>query len=365
MESQQQCAAILIVDDEPIISAILANILHDDYAVKVAADGKTAVQVVQQGGIDLILLDVRMPGMDGFQVCQALKSDPRTSNVPVIFVTAQNDSEEESFGLQLGAADYIIKPFSPEVVMARIRTQLALSSQQRHLEQLVRMRTRELEETGLEIIRQLGRASELRDCETGMHVHRVSDYSYHIALAAGLSENHASLIRTVAPLHDVGKIGIPDHILLKQGALTPEEWKIIQSHCELGYQIIGKHDSELLRTAALCAYCHHEKWDGSGYPQRLKGEEVPLVARILAVADVFDALTCKRPYKPAWPMEQAVAEVQRISGSHFDPAIVSAFLAAFPEIEAVKRAFSEENAGATGYSPSEEGRTCEPSLTAA
>lgn len=347
MEHVQNNATVLVIDDEPMISDVLVHILSSEYCMKVAGDGSTGLKIAQQGGVDLILLDVMMPVMSGFEVCKALKADPRTSAVPVIFVTAQSGSEGESHGFKLGAADYITKPFSPQVVKARIATQLALSSQQRHLEFLVRKRTKELEETGLEIIRQLGRASELRDCETGMHVYRVSNYSYHIALAAGLSESYASLIQTVAPLHDVGKIGVPDHILLKPGSLTPEEWSIIQTHCELGYQIIGEHENELLKTAGLCAYCHHERWDGRGYPRGLSGEDIPLVARILAVADVFDALTCERPYKRAWPFEAAVAEVVNCAGTQFDPAIVTAFLAALPKIQTVMQRFAENQVTAT------------------
>ena len=282
-----------------------------------------------------------MPAMSGFEVCTALKSDPKTTDLPVIFVTAHSDSDGESLGFKLGAADYIAKPFSPEIVKARVRTQLALSRQRHQLELLVRERTRELEETRLEIIRQLARAAELRDNETGLHVTRVSDYAYHIARATGLSEDHATLVRTVAPLHDVGKIGVPDQILLKRGGLTADEWSIIQTHCDLGYRVIGNHGTELLRTAALCAYCHHERWDGHGYPRRLAGKEIPLVARILAVADVFDALTCERPYKRAWSFEEAVAEIRRCSGSQFDPAIVTSFIAALPEIKAVMKRFSE------------------------
>lgn len=333
----EHAATLLLVDDETIMTDILTSILKERYRILVAHDGGGAMRLAREGAADLVLLDVMMPVMSGFEVCRALKEDPRTSGLPVIFLTGQDDAVAETLGFRLGAVDYITKPFNPEGVKARIATHLALANQQRHLELLVRQRTRELEEQGREIIHGLGRASELRDCETGQHVARVSNYAYLIARSAGLPPEQAELIRTVAPLHDVGKIGVPDHILLKPGAPTPEEWIIIKSHCELGYRIIGEHDDELLRTAALCAYSHHERWDGSGYPRGLKGEAIPLVARILAVADVFDALTCERPYKLAWPFDAAVAEVTAGSGSQFDPFIIDAFVNALPRIERVRQ----------------------------
>lgn len=335
---------ILIVDDIAANIDVLVAMLQRHYSLKVARNGAKALQIVRNQAVDLVLLDVMMPELDGFQVCRSLKEDPLTESVPVIFITAKTEVEDESYGFQLGAVDYITKPFNPTVVKARIHTQLTLRSQQQRLEALVRERTRELEEARLESIRNLARAAEMRDNETGLHIIRVSNYAWQIALAAGLSPEEATLIRNISPLHDVGKIGISDQILLKPGRLTEDEWRIIHSHCLIGYQIIGESGGELLRNSALCAYCHHEKWDGSGYPQGLAGENIPLVARIVAIADVFDALTCARPYKRAWTLEEAITEIQRCSGNHFDPALVTAFHAALPELKSIMQKYSDSEA---------------------
>jgi putative two-component system response regulator len=331
-------ATILLVDDEPIVGQLLSDILRPDYRLQVAKNGRRALQIARQSSLDLILLDVAMPEMNGFEVCSALKSDPRTSAVPVIFVSGLCDQQQQALAFLHGGVDFIAKPFNPVVVKAAITSQLVISGKQRHPELLLPDHPVKVDEAGLEVIRQLGRAAELRDNETGLHVVRVSDYAYHIALAAGLSEGRANLIRTVAPLHDIGKIGVPDRVLLKPGPLDADEWRIIRTHCELGYRIIGS-EGEIMQTAALCAYAHHERWDGLGYPRQLAGETIPLVARILAVADVFDALTCARPYKPAWSIQAAVQEILRGVGSQFDPALVTAFLAALAEIELVMRKY--------------------------
>lgn len=328
----QEKETLLVVDDDAIIRELLVSMLSGAYRVLVARDGEQALQAARRGGIDLILLDLVMPVLGGFEVCRALKDDPGTAAIPVVFLTAERDSKGEALGFRFGAADYITKPFTAETVRARIRNQLALSNQQRQLEVMVQKRTRKLEQAGVEMLRQLGRAAGLRDGHTGEHVAMVGAYAYHIARQAGLSERQAELIRTAAPLHDLGKIGVPEYILLKPGPLDPDEWSVVHTHCEVGYRIIGEHESELLRTAALCAYCHHERWDGAGYPRGLSGESIPLAARILAVADVFDALTSERPYKKAWTVEAAVAEMVGCAGAQFDPFVVDAFLSALPEI---------------------------------
>ncbi|MBJ6725493.1 HD-GYP domain-containing protein [Geomesophilobacter sediminis] len=332
MKTELKTETILIVDDLPANIDILVQILQPQYSLRVALNGPRALEVAQQEPVDLILLDVMMPELNGFEVCSRLKADPRTSAIPVIFVSALINVEDEAFGLGLGAVDYIAKPFSPAIVQARVRSHLALANQQRHLERSIRVRTRQLEESRFEIIRRLGRAAEFSDNDTGLHVVRVSNYAYLISKAAGLAEEEARLIRDVAPLHDVGKIGVPEHILLKPGALDDDEWKMVRAHCEIGRQIIGEHGDRLLQEAALCAYSHHERWNGTGYPRGLAGVEIPMVARVVAIADVFDALTCKRPYKDAWPADAAVAEIIRGSGTHFDPFLVQAFLRALPGI---------------------------------
>jgi putative two-component system response regulator len=284
-----------------------------------------------------------MPEMDGYEVCQRLKADPRTRSIPVIFITAKDETEDETRGFALGCVDYITKPVSPPIVRARVKTHLALYDQERALEGLVRLRTAELHETRLEVIRRLGRAAEYRDNETGLHVIRMSHYTRLLALAAGLSEDEAELLLNAAPMHDVGKIGIPDSILLKKGPLCEDEWKVMRMHPYMGAQIIGEHDNELLRTARSIAYCHHEKWDGSGYPRRLAGEAIPLHGRLVAIADVFDALTTARPYKLAWPVNEAVEAVRRGAGHHFDPQLVPVFLDILPEILAIRERYAERS----------------------
>jgi putative two-component system response regulator len=259
----------------------------------------------------------------------------------VLFITAKESPEDEQKGFDLGCVDYITKPVSAPRVRARVRTHLALHDQNRSLEAAVRDRTRELQRTRLEIIQRLGRAAEFRDNETGMHVIRMSHASQIIALELGLPELEAETLLQAAPMHDIGKIGIPDRVLLKPGKLDAEEWVIMRRHPEIGHGIIGSHTSPLLIMAAEVALSHHEKWDGSGYPRGLRGDAIPLASRIVAVADVFDALTSVRPYKPAWPVEAAVAELVRGSGGHFEPRIVDAFLARLPDVLAVTAAFGD------------------------
>jgi cyclic di-GMP phosphodiesterase len=343
---------ILIVDDIPANIDILSAILKENYTVKAATNGRKALGIAESAiPPDLILLDVMMPGMDGYEVCRRLKENPLTRGIPVIFVTTRGEIEDEATGFACGAVDYLNKPVSPPIVRARVRTHLALYDQNRALEERVRERTAELNDTRLEIIRRLGLAAEYKDNETGLHVIRMSRYSQLIAQEYGLSAGEAELVLHAAPMHDIGKIGIPDRVLLKPARLDDEEWSIMRTHCYIGYKIIGDHPGELLKTAAVAAYSHHEKWDGSGYPRRLKQENIPLIGRIIAVADVFDALTSVRPYKKAWPVTEAVAEIRKGSGSHFDPALVEAFSKRLPEILEVKRQFADVAAIVPSLSP--------------
>lgn len=233
-----------------------------------------------------------------------------TRQIPVIFVTAMIASDDELRGLELGAVDYITKPISPPIVKARLKTHLALSDQNQELELKVQQRTRQLDATRLQIIQRLGRAAEYKDNETGLHVIRMSLFAYELAKAAGMSEADACLLKDAAPMHDIGKIGIPDDILKKKGHLDEAEMAIMRKHCEIGAEIIGDDDSELLQLAKTVAMTHHEKWDGSGYPLGLTAENIPSVGRIVAIADVFDALTSERPYKHAWSVEDAMAYMQ-------------------------------------------------------
>ena len=341
METGITGRTVLIVDDVPDNISILNAALMHDYNVKVATSGKKAIDIASASPVDIILMDVMMPEMDGFETCSRLRENPVTRRIPVIFVTALHEVSDEARGFACGGVDYITKPISASIVKARVKTHLALYDQNRALEDKVRDRTAEVTESRLEIIRHLGRAAEYRDNETGRHVIRMSQYSQFIALAYGLPEDEAELVLNSAPMHDLGKIGIPDHILLKPGKLDKDEMDIIKSHCDIGHNIITPHKSILLTTAATIALTHHEKWDGSGYPRGLSGHDIPLVGRIAAIADVFDALTSKRPYKKAWTVQDAKAEICRESGAHFDPDLVQVFSRCLPEILHVKEQFAD------------------------
>ncbi len=342
MENRQ---TILIVDDTPENIDLLSTILHDTYKVRAALNGTQALKVLEKKiAIDMILLDVMMPDMDGYEVCRIIKSNPLWKQIPIIFITALSAQEDEQKGLDLGAVDYITKPINPAITKARIKTHLALYDQNRELERRVDIRTRELNESRLAIIRQLGRAAEYKDNETGLHVIRMSHYTRLIAEALADEANEwTALMYQAASMHDVGKIGIPDHILLKPGKLDDLEWQFMRKHPEFGAEIIGEHDSELLQIAKEIALTHHEKWDGSGYPLGLKEDAIPLSGRIVAVADVFDALTTERPYKQAWSIEKAAEFITEAAGSHFDPDVVECFNRVLPEISKIKAEFAESD----------------------
>lgn len=334
-------ARILVVDDFKTNVEFLRDILESQYDILTAFNGDEALALAFTEKPDLILLDVMMPGKDGYQVCRELKADARTSRIPIIFVTALGDEEDEARAFEAGGADFITKPVRLIVVKKRIKTQLELLGKLRNLEAEVAKRTEEIALTQQKIIDCLGRAAEFRDNETGNHVLRMSMYSEQIARAYGLSEADALIYRFVTPMHDVGKIGIPDSILLKPGRLEPAEYEEMKLHCVIGERILGADKSPLLKTASICAKSHHEKWDGSGYPLGLSGEDIPLIGRVAAVADVFDALISERPYKPAWPIGRAAAEIQNSSGTHFDPAVVKAFAASFEFILEIRERYLE------------------------
>ncbi|MGV3666617.1 MAG: HD domain-containing phosphohydrolase [Leptospira bouyouniensis] len=327
---QNTKAKILIIDDEPTNLQILNEILKNDYSLSFAKDANKGWDLAYSEVPDLILLDVMMPEKTGYDLIKELKANQKTKFIPVIFVTALTDIGDEEKGFLLGAVDYITKPVSPAIVKARVKTHLSLVDSE------------EVKITRLQIIQRLGMASEYKDNETGMHVIRMSHYSKTLALAIGYSEESADEILNAAPMHDVGKIGIPDSIIQKPGKLTEEEWQIMKRHPEIGAEIIGDHHSSLLRLAKSIALTHHEKFDGTGYPYQLKGENIPIEGRIIAIADVFDALTTVRPYKKAWEVEEALGYLQKESGTHFDPKLVKEFLKVIPKILEIKAEWPEE-----------------------
>lgn len=340
MEKRISKKTILVVDDIPENIAILIDILSADYKVKVTTQGKTALKISKSNDPPhLILLDIIMPEMDGYEVCRRLKADISTKKIPVIFVTSRNEEVDQAKGFEIGAVDYITKPVSPPIVKARIKTHLALYDQNQALEDLVHKRTIELRETRLAVIQRLGIASEYKDEETGNHIIRMSHYSKIIAKELNLSDEEVELISQAAPMHDVGKIGIPDYILLKPGSLDVKEWEIMKTHTTIGAQIIGDHPSELIRTAKMIALTHHEHWDGSGYPRGLKEEEIPILVRIVTLADVFDSLICERPYKRAYSVEEALEQIKTDTGKLFDPQIVAVFFKSLPKILEIMNQF--------------------------
>jgi putative two-component system response regulator len=343
-------ARILIVDDNRANVALLEKLLRrGGYSqVESVTDPREVKGLYEANRYDLVLLDIRMPYLDGFQVMAQLQEVRGEDYLTILVLTAELTSETKLRSLQEGARDFLSKPFDSVEVLARVRNLLEvrmfhnwLKDQNRVLEEQVRQRTQELEYTRLEIIRRLGRAAEYRDNETGAHVIRMSKFCALLGAQVGMSPKECELLLNASPMHDVGKIGIPDRILLKPGKLDDEEWAIMQNHAAIGAEMLSGHDSTLLQMAEVIALTHHEKWDGSGYPRGLKGEEIPLVGRITAVCDVFDALTSERPYKQAWSVEDALAELEKLKGSHFEPILVEKFHSILPDILHIKEQFKD------------------------
>ncbi|TLP73389.1 two-component system response regulator [Pseudomonas nitroreducens] len=354
---------ILIVDDAPENLTLLSELLKLLYRVKAARTGEKALQIAQSDDPpDLILLDVMMPGMNGFEVCRRLREDARTQRIPVIFITAQVAADEEIRGLELGAVDYLTKPINPPTVLMRVDNQLRIKAaadflrdQNEFLEQEVQRRTRELAAIQDVTIIAMASLAETRDNETGNHIRRTQHYvsalaehlHQHPRFAAELDEETRQLLFKSAPLHDIGKVGIPDHILLKPGKLTAEEFELMKTHTTLGLDALEKAEERLgmdvpfLRLAKQIAYGHHERWDGSGYPQGLAGDAIPLSARLMAVADVYDALISKRIYKSPMTHASAVDFIRGQRGQHFDPDITDAFLALQDEFLRIAEHFND------------------------
>ena len=334
-----QRATLLIVDDEPFYLEMLTELLSDDYSLLVARNGGQALRRARGGTRpDLILLDITMQEMDGFEVCRKLKHDILTRQIPVIFLTARNDVQDELRGLELGAVDYASKPINGRLLKRRVATHLSLAERHLALEQLVRERTRELQQTKDALVFSMGAMAEMRDRETGNHLIRTGHYVRLLAEAlaetrqygAVLNEPTIDMIQRAAPLHDIGKIGVPDRILQKQGPLTDDEQEQMRNHVFYGERLLDDAagylgETRFIQAAREIAGNHHEKWDGSGYPRGKKGDKIPLGARLMALADVYDALTSRRCYKEPIAHEKAVPMILEGSGTHFDPLVVDAF----------------------------------------
>lgn len=314
----------LLVDDEPNNLKVLQQILKDHFQLLFAINGEKALTAAKDHVPDIILLDIMMPDMDGYEVCKRLKADPETAHIPVIFVTAMGEIEDEAHGFDVGAVDYIQKPVSAPIVLRRVQNQLSL------------VRTEELDRLARAAIEMLGEAGHYNDPYTGEHIWRMAAYSAALARAAGWKPARVEMIGLAAPTHDTGKIGIPHGILKAARPLSPEEWEIMKTHSQIGYDILCKSNNPVIKMAAEVARYHHEKWDGSGYPLGLAGEAIPESARIVAIADVFDALTTKRPYKEPWALDETLKVMQENSGSHFDPRLLALFLEIMPEILHIK-----------------------------
>ena len=355
---------VLVVDDTRDNIELISGLLGHHYQVKAASNGERALRIAEGSRPpDLILLDVVMQGLSGYQVCQRLKSQASTRHIPIVFLTANSSVEDEQYGLSLGAADYITKPISPPILLARVQSQLKIKAandflrdRSQYLEDEVERRGRELAAVQDVTIMAMASLAETRDNDTGNHILRTQHYmkalgehlKQHPRLGAFFDDQTVNLLFKSAPLHDIGKVGIPDRILLKPGRFSPEEFEIMKSHARLGRDAIEQAERrlglkvEFLKYAKEIAYSHQEKWDGSGYPEGLRGEQIPLSARMMAIADVYDALISRRVYKSSMPHERAVAIIQQGRGSHFDPDMVDAFMQLTETFRQISLRFSDE-----------------------
>lgn len=348
-EKTIKAAKILIVDDQPANVTLIEKMLDIDGYINVLSttDPTQVESIYLEQNSDLVLLDLNMPVMDGYEVLSKIREvDP--DYPPIIVLTAQSDRESRIKALDLGARDFLAKPFDRVELMTRIRNMLevrimttAMKNQNIILDGMVKERTKELNDTRLEVIRRLGRAAEYRDDMTGFHIVRMSRYSQLLGRAAGMSEIDADMLLNASPMHDIGKIGIPDRVLMKPGKLDADEWTIMQTHVDIGVEILSGSSSELMNMAAEVAQNHHEKWDGSGYPRAIAGEEIPLTGRVVAIADVFDALTTERPYKKAWSIDESIEFLKEQKGKHFEPRLVDLFIEILPDILTIRQQYLE------------------------
>lgn len=361
---------ILLVDDDPAVLGVLKDCLRPHYQIRIATHGLAALERARNAPLpDLILLDIKLPDMNGYDICSILKQDVLTADIPIVFLSSKSDEDDVTLGLELGAVDFVSKPVKPSILLARVKTHLRLREagdllrdQNANLEALVYKRTADLQMRTLELQRSqdflivaLGSIAETRDNETGSHIHRTRAYVKFMAQKLSqlprfksITYDQWAMIWKSAPLHDLGKVGIPDHILLKPGKLTSEEFKEMQRHPAIGRDAIHAAEMRMgsgrsfLAVAKEIAYSHHEKWDGSGYPEGLSGEAIPISARLMAVADVYDALISRRLYKSAFSHEAAVEIIRNGSGNHFDPLIVDCFLEDVDEFKRIAEEFADD-----------------------
>ena len=337
---------ILVADDSEDIRNLLGALLKKDYDVKFAANSDETLAGADTDPLpDLILLDIEMPELDGYEVCARLKANPSLAHIPVIFVTTRSDPKDQARGLLAGAVDYIIKPISGPILLLRVRTQLALADQRRALEEQIAARTEELYETRLELIRRLSRAMEFREGGLTNRVVRVSQYVDVLAQTLGLKSKVVEILSQAAPLYDIGKMGVPEHILTKADALNEKEWAEVRKHPEIGAGIIGEHKDPLLEQARIMALTHHERWDGTGYPKKLKGNAIPVPGRIMALADAFEAMTATQRHRSPISAMDAARKIAGEAGKQFDPAVVAAFMKVVRNFDEIRGNFKDELEG--------------------
>lgn len=345
-------AKILIIDDEAANVKLLVRVLNTSGYTNVigSQDPLDTVLLFTKQKSDLIILDLNMPKLDGYAVMEQLKKIENVNLPPILVLTAQHMQSYRQRALDLGAIDYVTKPFDMNELLSRVRNLLEVQmahkfmrNQNQILEQEVSKRTQALNKTRLQVVRCLGRAAEYRDEETGLHIIRMSKMAVILGRSYGMDEQQCDLLLNAAPMHDIGKIGIPDHILLKPGRFEHNEWEIMKQHAQIGADILSEDNSDLMKMARDIALTHHEKWNGEGYPNKLKENEIPLVGRLCAISDVFDALTSKRPYKKAWSVNDAVKLIVSESGKHFEPKLVTLFVENINAIEEIKDKYAEPN----------------------
>lgn len=319
--------SVLVVDDDPQTLASLRETLSPHFKLIYATSGAQALEAAERTLPSLVLLDINLPDMDGIEVCRRLKAMPNLRGVPVLFVSSLSEGDFGVEGFEAGAVDYITKPIIPDVVVARVKSHISLVQVER------------LERAHNDAVTMLAVAGEYNDTDTGIHIRRMAAISAVLAEKAGCSASLVADIALAAQMHDIGKLGIPATILKKPGPLNTEEWKVMRRHPEIGHQILSVSDAPLFKLAAEISLSHHERWDGTGYPAGIAGEKIPISGRIVALADVFDALTSVRPYKHAWSVTEAMTHIKEGAGSHFDPHLVELFEEALPEVMDVKASF--------------------------